>query len=469
MTRSQTIAVAVLVCTLGAATARAQCISSTAVISSWSASPRLDRGPIAWNGDVLAVSWTEGAERAVWISTFSEDAGQRSSPAHVAGASQRGVVALVWTGSEFGLFYVANDNLLLQRVAADGTLVGTPVGVMPERRLSGTDEVDVVWNSVANAYVIGRTVTSGRRGTYVTFVERDGRVRRDVELPVLAGTRATLRVAVTASGITGLFYKPLNTDRLVYARVDLSGAASVHDVWSAGGDLVVGSFDNQFVLARSFQLSDGRTAIRWLVVDTSGQIVRPDALLLTGTGIDVAPVALVARDGELALAYIDATRGFLVEPPQYRLHRFTPEGGLISNSLFAVADPVRARAFSPYRFIWTGSAYVQAVERPNDAHANTYLARFCPLVTQIAGPRWARPLQGVTFSTTTEGGAPGPYTYRWNFGDRGTATGATVQHSFRLPGTYRVSVTATDVAGISYTDTFDIVIGEPARRRAVRK
>jgi PKD repeat protein len=40
------------------------------------------------------------------------------------------------------------------------------------------------------------------------------------------------------------------------------------------------------------------------------------------------------------------------------------------------------------------------------------------------------------------------FTYAWDFGDGNTATGASVQHSFSKPGTYRIALTATDEDGM---------------------
>ena len=48
-------------------------------------------------------------------------------------------------------------------------------------------------------------------------------------------------------------------------------------------------------------------------------------------------------------------------------------------------------------------------------------------------------------------------TYRWDFGDGTTATGANPSHTFTTPGTYTVTMTATNEAG-SDTRTMTIVV-----------
>ncbi|MGA9751411.1 MAG: PKD domain-containing protein [Acidobacteriota bacterium] len=69
----------------------------------------------------------------------------------------------------------------------------------------------------------------------------------------------------------------------------------------------------------------------------------------------------------------------------------------------------------------------------------------------------AAPLSGnapltVAFSAAAAGGIP-PYTFAWTFGDSGTGTGQSPNHTYNAAGTYPVSVTATDSASVSATDS----------------
>ncbi|NNE36369.1 MAG: PKD domain-containing protein, partial [Rhodothermales bacterium] len=61
----------------------------------------------------------------------------------------------------------------------------------------------------------------------------------------------------------------------------------------------------------------------------------------------------------------------------------------------------------------------------------------------------------VSFSANIQG--DGPFTYRWDFGDGTTATGANPSHTFTTPGTYTVTATATNEAGED-TRTMTIVV-----------
>jgi probable HAF family extracellular repeat protein len=66
----------------------------------------------------------------------------------------------------------------------------------------------------------------------------------------------------------------------------------------------------------------------------------------------------------------------------------------------------------------------------------------------------------ISFSCDVEDyAAPfGPYTYAWDFGDGGTATGAVVTHAYATPGTMTVSCHVTDNDGSTATGWMGIVI-----------
>ncbi len=49
-------------------------------------------------------------------------------------------------------------------------------------------------------------------------------------------------------------------------------------------------------------------------------------------------------------------------------------------------------------------------------------------------------------------------TYRWSFGDGGSARGSTVTHTYASPGTYKVTLTVIDTAGREGTATENITV-----------
>jgi hypothetical protein len=70
--------------------------------------------------------------------------------------------------------------------------------------------------------------------------------------------------------------------------------------------------------------------------------------------------------------------------------------------------------------------------------------------------------QGVAFGANVSGGT-GPITYAWEFGDGASpATGATVDHTFRSPGAYRVTLWVNDSTGASLQRTLNVTVSSPS-------
>ena len=86
-----------------------------------------------------------------------------------------------------------------------------------------------------------------------------------------------------------------------------------------------------------------------------------------------------------------------------------------------------------------------------------------PVANASASPTSGLP--GTTVSFTSTGSAAGTSgspiaTFAWAFGDGATATGATVSHTYTVPGTFSASLTVTDGNGTTAASTVTIQIGQ---------
>jgi hypothetical protein len=268
-----------------------------------------------------------------------------------------------------------------------------------------------------------------------------------------------VKLAITETLVLGIFFEQDVSHNLMLLRIEQGQPNYLRKVWTPGidDDLVVTAADNQFILARTDEQPDTRKTIRWKIVDNSGFDVRPDSRLLIGTGQDVKPLSLMARDGEFALSYLDSRDGFATQTPSFRLRRFEIDGDTISDTYFAAADRTRHRAKSDYDFVWTGSAYASVTARETEEGTDSFLLRVCPLMIHIAAPRTVNRGQTVTFDATAEGGVP-PYQYAWKWGERDTATGQTLQIRYDTPGFYTVTLLVTDDSDTVTTQTFSVTV-----------
>ncbi|MBV8518115.1 MAG: PKD domain-containing protein [Acidobacteria bacterium] len=434
------------------------------------ATTTLAAGPVAFSGSTLGVTFIDEARRTLSVGIYDEDFNTIAAPRLIADRAPLGAVALLWNGTDFGLFYRADDRTLaLRRLSATGDPIGDPILLSLGRSVVPTDELSIVWSPTLNAYILARTFTQGDgKDTAVLYLGRDGAVQRSVSIFVRARTPVShMRVAVTDSGIIGVFFDSPN-GTLMYARI-VGDVPTTNDVWTPADNLVVAASGEQFVLAH-LDASTSPTTIRRIIIDTNGNVVSPESQLVAIEGSDVVPLALVNGPGdELALSYTDVLAG--EGGNSLRLRRFTRGGATISDTIFAVADALRERASSSYPFVWTGRSYVTAVSRARSiaSLSETELVRYCPLVAHLTTARAiVKPNEFVTFNGSAAGGGSA-YAYSWDFGDRSPrATGTTVQHRYEHTGHYVVTLTVTDETGTSTQTTFAIDVSH-GKQRAVRR
>ena len=80
----------------------------------------------------------------------------------------------------------------------------------------------------------------------------------------------------------------------------------------------------------------------------------------------------------------------------------------------------------------------------------------------IDGVRTAYRGETVTFTARAMDDASPPIEYVWTMGDGTSERGLVVDHTYRLEGTYRVAVTATNAGG-SATETIEVTVVEPGQ------
>lgn len=464
------LAAASVVALLTALAVQGDCVSSNELISIRATQPNRVAGPVAWTGTSLAIAKNEhSTAKPIWIGIYDQN-GTLLRDVKVVDQAAAGAQALLWTGSDFGLFYEPVGQLRYQRIAADGTPIGGPVQV--PHLIFPDDEFDFAWDPTRQAHLILHRVTQGPEvGLWLTAIGRDGSVKLDRPLYSFLAEVALPRIAVASNGTVGIFFVHGTTPGTSFLRVDAQDrfVAPVTIAPQTPLDVAVAARGNELGLARQVSVAGGKTEIHWMVVDTNAATVVSDRLLVAPSGVDVAPVALVAAPDEWALGYDDSALGFRSHSGEYRLHRFTQTGTTISNTVFA-AERVRATLLTRHPFVWNGSAYVSSVAKfvsPVEG-SDSYLLRHCPLIGRPSADRTiVRLLETVTFSASASGGTPG-YRHQWDFGDHAQVeTAPTFQHRYDRLGTYTITLTTTDDAGGRSVATMTVQVVR-GKNRAVR-
>ena len=439
-----------------AASAGAQCISHAETISTRHSAPNLAAGPLAWANGVLAVAKFDEPTDRIFVAVYDEHFVPLTGDRLIASDVDGGPLALVFNGTGFGLFYrTGNDLLVLQRLNLSGEPVGTPIPVSA-RKFAFDEEMDVVWSDALGAYAIVSTFEVRTQvRVFITVMDRDGIVKRDLDTFVFADLgEVSPAIAVTDDGTIGAFYRAAGEELVVGVRVPRDGGPAANTVSAAGHDIDAVALGNRFYIVRSVEFAPGLREIRWVVIDTAGNIVGADRPLIHVNDLDVQPMAIISNGRELAVSYRE---GFGTSSRAFRLHRFTPAGALIANSLFAAGSPPQRFATSTFPFAWTGSGYLTTAVRDTDS----LLIRLCELRASISVPRhFYTNDEDVVFTANAEGGAPG-YSYFWNTGNSSrTYTGPTLSFRYIHNGTYTATLTVVDSAGVTTTTTQVIRIVE---------
>lgn len=446
---------------VAAATAQAQdCISASASVAQPVVFPNRAAGPLAVAGNVLGVAKgaTDGSN-AIWFATYDRNLNQLTPDRLVTSQSASRAIKVLWTGSEFGIvFRTPGFQYAIQRASATGDLIGTPL-ILAAHTASSDQEADFVWDPTRQLYLMALSVRNGfNPGLHLVGYSRDGAVQLDQLVSFFIGDPPSPQIAVTPSGIIGIVwgYSPTGFGSgLTFVAIDAANVPHGYvQITPNGSNARIATDGTNFAIAFSATQPSGTgTEIHWVRTSSAtGDIAVSERNLLTGKGLDAAPVSLLwnAGRGEWALSYLDAIIGFGNFPPEYRLHRFASDGTPLGDSTFS-DDPLKSIISSPYPIAPLGTGYVGSTERNfgREQGSESYLVRNCPLTAAITTSR--TPVVGlpVTFGADISGGI-GPLTYFWDFDDGRFSTAANPVQSFQQPGTYRVKLTVTDSTGATF-------------------
>lgn len=440
--------------------ARAACVSSVPLLRAASLAPSLTPGPVVWNGsNLVAVSHEEPSD-SIWVTLYTQEGYEVAAPRQIAFSSLSGPLAAAWNGSEIGVFYKTRTTLSLQRLTGDGIPVVGPIAIPTKRSLYDGDLVDAAWTEALGGWLLVRRVGGGSADLYATVISATGTVLRDELLDI--GPRLGHRVAVNEAGIAGVFEYVLD-GRLFMARMSADAPTRLLPVAPAGEEFVVAARGDELVIVQAREVS-GTSSIHLRRIDDEGNLVATEKKLLEHDG-DIVPLSLVAREDEIALAYLDSPEGFAADPGVYRLRRFRPDGSVIADTLFAAAGTIRRASWSKWPHLWTGSAYLNLVARYFDGRPATYLVRLCPLVVSIEAPAIVRVGTPVQFTAPADGGIP-EYDYAWDFGDRNFSGQEAPVHVYDDAGTFTVNVEVVDAAGTVVSVSMPVRVVEGKRRAA---
>jgi hypothetical protein len=467
---------AALLIVLSAAAAAADCVSDARVLSTRGNVPNLITGPAAWSGLLLAVAKTEEeAPNEIWLALYGEELETLVGDRRIvtdAGARD-GIIDLLWNDLEFNLFYrSATERIHLQRLTPFGEPIGGPIVINPERRARIGDSFEAVWSPALNATVIAHHVRSGSaRGIYVTLVDRGGAQRPEERLIAVPTTSTDLEVAVTESGVTGIFFTAEDGE-IWLATIPPGGFFPTLETTGIDGtDFEVTAQGELFVVTRvavEEVEEEEEITIHWFVIDTDHEIVREDEELVEpADGPALHPLSLSSTGDELVLTYEG--------PFGMRLRRFTISGGFLSDGVFAASNSAATDAMSAFAPVWTGTSFIIAPVR--EISLTSYLLRYCPLVVEIIAPDIVPVGEPVLLIGTASGGEP-PYEFQWTISrdPGGPRRQEAILRTFPTTGPRTLTLTVTDDDGNVTVATKTIEVSDtpppppppPARRRSVR-
>ena len=307
----------------------------------------------------------------------------------------------------------------------------------------------------------------------MTVVSTTGEVLSDAQVSVFITPPAQPQVFALPDGRVGVIWvRRDETPALTLAEVSASGATRTGTVSERDILAARAATDGTTILIIfSSSTPSGGSELRYAQFDLNANRTKSDSFFLAGKGVDIVPSQLTWNStlSEWALTYIDAVVGLNIFPGEMRLRRFTSPTATPSDTVLS-PNPLHSRLVAAFPLVFLDGAYIASIQRTisRSEGSESYLIKFCPLVATatVDHPVW-RPFLPVRFTASASGGTP-PYAYDWQFGDNDSARGTVAQHIYQNPGTYTVTLTATDAAGAVGITHTAVVITVASKQRVVR-
>ncbi len=148
---------------------------------------------------------------------------------------------------------------------------------------------------------------------------------------------------------------------------------------------------------------------------------------------------------------------------------YDPDGGNIVSYAWNFGDGGQGSGKYPTHSYSTAGSYTVNLTVTDDegqtasTSAGVTISESPKPVAVIDGPSESEINENITFDASNSQYASGYeiLTYEWDFGDGGTATGQTVQHTYTEENSYTVTLTVTDNHGQQDTETLNITVDLP--------
>ena len=177
-------------------------------------------------------------------------------------------------------------------------------------------------------------------------------------------------------------------------------------------------------------------------------------LILASSAPSVLATASPSRGDPPLAVHLNATASGGTSP--YRTFTWNPGDGTASILGQNVVHTYPVSGIYRAQVVVTDSAFRTAA-----ANVTVTVLGFLATNASASASQGAAPMR-ISFGSTTVGGTP-PYRYAWDFGDGGSSTEPTTDHTYAEPGEYDVILTVLDAAGHSATSTVHVsVVPGPA-------